>query len=71
MMSEGLLGLVLSRRQAVPSRTEFGLTRQLAVSYGIYVNCVDFFVRNLHKTASRYFIILFLLYVISIHFVFT
>ena len=38
MMSEGgLLGLVLSRRQAVPSRTEFGLTRQLAVSYGQFL----------------------------------
>ena len=38
MMSEGgLLDLVLSCRQAVPSRTEFGLTCQLAVSYGQFL----------------------------------
>ena len=38
MRSEGgLEGLVLSRRQAVPSRTEFGLTHQLVVSYGQFL----------------------------------
>ena len=46
MMSEGgLEGLVLSRRQAVPFRTEFGSTHQLAVSYGQFLlfgyRCLD------------------------------
>ena len=37
MSKEGLEGLVLSSCQAVPSRTEFGLTHQLAVSYGQFL----------------------------------